>query len=56
MIKAFFAALFETIAEVVKTLAREDKKGTDATTEKKLRDRWRDSMRERLRDDEDDIH
>ena len=56
MIKAFFAALFETIAEVIKTIVREDKKGQDAQTEKSLRDRWERSLRDRLRDDENDLH
>lgn len=51
MIKAFFAALLETIAEVVKSLAREDMKGRDATTEKSIRNRWERSVRDRLRDD-----
>ena len=55
MIKAFFAALFETIAEVLKTIVREDKKGSDAETEKMLRDRWRDHVRDKLRDDEDSV-
>ena len=55
MIKAFFAALFETIAKVVKDLVRENKKGQDAETEKDLRDRWDESVRDRLRDDTNDL-
>jgi len=55
MIKAFFAALFETIAEVVKTIAREDKKGVDSDNDKNLRNRFNNFMRHRVRDDSDDI-
>ena len=51
MIKAIFAALFETIAEVLKSIVREDKKGSDAETDKVLRDNWRNHIRDSLRDD-----
>ena len=51
MIKALFAAFLETIAKIAKQLIREDKKASDAETEKELRDRWDDHLRNRMRDD-----
>jgi hypothetical protein len=46
--KAIFAALFETIAQIIKELIREDPVASDADTPKKLRDRWNRSVRDRL--------
>lgn len=51
VIKALFAAFLETIAKIAKQLIREDKKASDAETEKELRDRWDDHLRNRMRDD-----
>ena len=51
VIKALFAAFLETIAKIAKQLIREDKKAHDAETEKELRDRWDDHLRNRMRDD-----
>ena len=48
MLKAFFAALMETIAKVVKELIREDTKATDAETPKDIKKRWTESVHDRL--------
>jgi hypothetical protein len=48
MLKAFFTALMETIAKVVKELIREDTTATDAETPKDTKKRWRESIRDKL--------
>ena len=52
--KAIFAALFETIAKIIKELMREDPKASDADTPKELRDKWNRSVRRRLDPDRRD--
>lgn len=51
MLKPFFAALLESIMTMVKELVREDKKASNAETEKDLRDRWAKSVNDKLRND-----
>ena len=54
-VAAFIKAILEWLSGLLKSEIKQDVKGSDATTEKEIRDNFRSTMRDRLRDDESSI-
>jgi len=54
-VAAFIKAILEWLSGLLKAEIKQDVKGSDATTEKEIRDNFRSTMRDRLRDDESSV-
>ena len=54
-VATFIKAILEWLSGLLKSEIKQDVKASDATTEKEIRDRFRSTMRDRLRDDESSV-
>ena len=54
-VAAFIKGILEWLSGLLKSEIKQDVKGSDATTEKEIRDNFRSTMRDRLRDDESSV-